>query len=570
MREIRSDKFLELLESEEIIDVHTLHSLQDRHQRNHSALLEDILDKGLADREVVGEAWAKSLGLAFVNPLSITITCEETKEIPIDMARKILSVGLYIINGVMTMAMNDPTNRQLVESLERLLQHRISPVYAHATDVERAIEQHYHADLSFDEALRQFEAYTENLRQTDDDRYVLANLVDANALIDITNRILHAAFKQRASDIHIEPFKDNCRIRLRVDGKLRELATVPKKIHQALIVRIKFISELDIAESRLPQDGRFSVEFGTYEHSFRVSTCPSVHGEKAVLRLLGQAGKKGLPTLDELFFSTSNLARFRASLSMPNGIFICTGPTGSGKTTTLYSAIDFLNDCDRNIMTIENPVEYQLEGVNHFEVRHNIGLDFARVMRAALRQDPDILLVGEIRDEETALIATEAALTGHLVLTSLHTKNAAQAILRLVEMGVEPHLVAPALNAVMSQRLVGHICEHCKEPYNPKREILERYFIPETIDETIPFYRGRGCSNCFKTGFQGRIAVHEIIEVSEKMRDFIVEGVPTHKIQNEARRIGFSSLREDALGKAILGLTTLEEVERLTNAEYEL
>lgn len=570
MREIRSDKFVELLDKAQVLDVHTLHSLQDRHQRDHSGLLEEILDKGYCDRELIGELWAQSLGVAFVNPMSITINCEETKNIPIDMAKRILAIGLYQIDDCITMAMNDPTNRQLVESLERLLQFRVSPVYAHADDIEHAIEQHYHADLSFDEALRQLEAYTEGMRQTEDDRTALSKLVEANALIEITNRILHAAFKQRASDIHIEPFKEYSRIRLRVDGKLRELTTVPKDIHKALIVRIKFISELDIAETRLPQDGRFNIQFGSFEHNFRVSTCPALHGEKAVLRLLGQAGKKGIPTLDELSFSVSNLARIRSSLSLPNGIFICTGPTGSGKTTTLYSAIDFLNDSYRNIMTIENPVEYQLTGVNHFEVRHGIGLNFARVMRAALRQDPDILLVGEIRDEETALIATEAALTGHLVLTSLHTKNAAQAVLRLVEMGIEPHLVAPALNAVMSQRLVGHICEHCKEAYHPPREVLERYFLPDSIDETIPFYRSRGCSKCFKSGYQGRIAVHEIIEVSENMRDYIVSGAPAHQIQSEARRIGFSSLREDALSKAILGLTTLEEVERLTNAEYRM
>ncbi len=568
MREIRCDKFPELLEQDHLIDPPTLNSLTTRFPRNHSAMMVDILDKGLVNRNDLGETWARALGTTYVDPLSINITSEETKEIPVEMAKKIKAIGLYNFNGYITMAMEDPTNIKLVESLERLLQHRISPVYSHGDDVIHAIDLHYHVDLSFDEALQQLEAYTEGLEQGLDDRTALTNLVEANALVDITNRILYSAFRQRASDIHIEPGRKYSRIRLRVDGKLRELAKVPAKIHKALLVRIKFISELNIAEHRLPQDGRFNLQLGSYDQNFRVSTCPSIHGEKAVLRILGQAGKKGLPSFDELYFSNNNLKRFRHTLNHPNGIFICTGPTGSGKTTTLYSALDYLNQSDRNIMTIENPVEYQLPGVNHFEVQHKIGLDFANILRSALRQDPDVMLIGEIRDKETARIATEAALTGHLVLTTLHTNNAIQAVIRLIEIGVEPYMLAPSLNGVMSQRLVGHICDECKEAYIPAKEVLERYFLPETISDNIPFYRGAGCKSCFKSGFKGRIAVQEFVEISEYMRELINDKAPLHEIEAEARRIGYTSLREDALKKALLGLTTLDEVERVTNPEY--
>jgi type IV pilus assembly protein PilB len=334
-----------------------------------------------------------------------------------------------------------------------------------------------------------------------------------------------------------------------------------------MLVRIKFLAEMDIANSLTPQDGRFSMEVAAFEQNFRISTCPGLHGEKIVIRLLGQAGQKGVPTFDQLFLAKSNLKRFRNAVSKPNGLYIVTGPTGSGKTTTLYSALDYLNDRDRNIMTIEDPVEYQLPGVNHFEVNHKSGRDFKSILRSALRQDPDIILVGEIRDAETAKIATEAALTGHLVLSTLHTNNAIQAILRLTEIGVDPFMVAPSINGVMSQRLVGRICESCKESYTPNEEVLNKYFEPGTA-RNATLFRGRGCNSCRNTGISGRVAIHEVLEISEEMRSMISNCDPLDKLQAAAREIGCMSLRVDALKKAILGLTTIEEVEKATVPEY--
>ncbi|MDQ8202284.1 GspE/PulE family protein [Pelagicoccus sp. SDUM812003] len=568
MREIDSPKFIELVEASKLIEPSTLNALVNRFNKDHSGLLLEVVEKGYLKRNFAGELWARALGVTFVDPLSIEITCKDSDRIPIEMARRLKAIGLYKFDGYMTIAMEDPTNHKLIESLERYLQCRVSPVFAHPEDISHAIDLHYQTNISFDDALKTLEAFTAGEAMAKKDSAELLEMVKSSSMVELSNHVLYSAFRQRASDIHIEAHKNHGIIRLRVDGHLRDLIELPKEIHQALLVRIKFLSELDISDTRLPQDGRFSINIASFSQNFRVSTCPGLHGEKAVIRILGQAGKKGLPSFDELYFSKPNMKRFRNVVAKPNGIFIVTGPTGSGKTTTLYSALDYLNDRNRNIMTIENPVEYQLPGVNHFEVKHGIGLNFASILRAALRQDPDIILVGEIRDHETAKIATEAALTGHMVLTTLHTNNATQAILRLVEIGVDPYMVAPAINGVMSQRLVSKICDHCKEAYQPKPEVLEQYFLEDTIRKHA-FFRGKGCTSCHQTGFSGRIAVHEIVEVSEEMREMITNRAPLHELQAAANRVGFRSLREDALKKALLGLTTLDEVERVTVPEYQ-
>lgn len=567
MREIQSPKFIESLEKSNLIEANILNGLISRFGKDHSGLLLDIVDKGLIRRNIVGEMWARSLGVTFVEPLSIDITCTEQQRIPLEMARRLKAIALYELHGYLTIAMEDPTNIKLIESLERYLQLRVSAVFALPDDITHAIDLHYQANMSFDEALKSLEAFTQGEKLLEKDGQALLDLVNSSSVVEMSNQVLYSAFKQRASDIHIESHKKHGMVRLRVDGHLRDLVELPKPVLQALLVRMKFLSELDISDTRLPQDGRFTLEIASFSQNFRVSTCPGIHGEKAVIRILGQAGKKGLPSFEELYFSKPNMKRFRNTISRPNGIFIVTGPTGSGKTTTLYSALDYLNDRNRNIMTIENPVEYQLPRVNHFEVRHDIGLDFSRILRSALRQDPDIILVGEIRDFETAKIATEAALTGHMVLTTLHTNTAAQAILRLLEIGVEPSMVAPSLNGVMSQRLVSRICEHCKEAYTPKKDILHQYFLDDSILD-LPFYRGVGCPACHQTGFSGRVAVHEIVEISDEIREMISNHRPLHEIQKASERVGYRSLREDALKKALLGITTLDEVERVTIPEY--
>jgi len=568
MREIKSEKFVALVEETNRIDKVVFNSLVNRFPSNHSGLLAEIVDKGHLRSEHAGELWARSIGSTFVDPMSIRITVDVEDYIPVEMAKKIRSVPLYELDNCVTIAMEDPMNLQLIDSLQRFTQKKISPVFALPQDISQAIDIHYQAELSFDEAVKELQGFGDNESIDKEDGEALVELINSNALVETTNRIFYAAFKHRASDIHIESHKNFGRIRLRVDGTLRDLAEVPKKIQQAIIVRIKFLSQLDIADSRMPQDGRFSLELGAFEQNFRVSTCPALHGEKCVVRILGQAGKKSVPTFDEMLLSKSNLKRFRNAVAKPNGVFIVTGPTGSGKTTTLYSALDYLNERGSNIMTIEDPVEIQLPGANHFEVKHKIGLDFKRILRSALRQDPDVILVGEIRDQETAKIATEAALTGHMVLTTLHTNSAVQAITRLIEIGVEPYMVAPSLNGVMSQRLLGRICAQCKEAFHPSEEVLDNYFEPDSYDDPI-FFRGSGCRHCHQTGYSGRVAVHEVVELSEEMREAIAVNAPIHEILAAAKEIGYTSMREDALKKATLGLTTLDEVERITVPEYK-
>lgn len=568
MREIKSDKFLDLVEATGKIEPEVFSSLANKYTDNHSALLLEIVDKGYLRRETAGELWARSIGSTYVDPMSINISCEDDRQLPPDMAKRVGAIPLYEFNGHITLAMADPTDYKLVESLERFLQYRISPVFSLPDDIEQAIDIHYNSDMSFDRALEELEALSSGeLATMDADQ--LIRMVESSELVEITNRMFITAFKQSASDIHIESHKGSGLLRFRVNGHLHDIVRLPEKVKNAMIIRIKFLADMDIANSLLPQDGRFTMELSSFEQNFRISTCPGLHGEKAVLRLLGKASDKGVPTFDQLFLSRSNLKRFRNAVSKPNGIYIVTGPTGSGKTTTLYSALDYLNDRDINIMTIEDPVEYQLPGVNHFEVNHQAGLDFQSILRSALRQDPDIILVGEIRDVETAKIATEAALTGHLVLTTLHTNTAVQAILRLTEIGVDPYMVAPSVNGVMAQRLVGRLCENCKEPYTPQEEVLKRYFHLDSV--TYPtFYRARGCKSCHTTGFSGRIAIHEVIEISDEMRDMISSNATPFQLQQAAQKIGCRSLRVDALKKALLGLTTIEEVERVTVAEYDL
>jgi len=567
MREIKSEKFLALVEETEKIEPETLSAMANKYKDNHSNLLLEIVDKGYLRSDVAGELWARAIGSTFVDPMSINISCEGEQTLPLDMAKRVKAIPLYEFNGYITLAMEDPMNRQIVESLERYLQYRVSPVFALPQDIEQAIGLHYNTDLSFDSALEELEVLSNGGDLSAMDGEQLIKMVESSELVHLTNRMFITAFKQNASDIHLESHKGSGLIRFRVHGHLRDIVHLPEKVKNAMLVRIKFLAQMDIANALTPQDGRFSMEVAAFEQNFRISTCPGLHGEKIVIRLLGQAGQKGVPTFDQLFLAKSNLKRFRNAVSKPNGLYIVTGPTGSGKTTTLYSALDYLNDRDRNIMTIEDPVEYQLPGVNHFEVNHQAGRDFKSILRSALRQDPDIILVGEIRDVETAKIATEAALTGHLVLSTLHTNNAIQAILRLTEIGVDPFMVAPSINGVMSQRLVGRICESCKEAYVPNEEVLNKYFLPGTA-RNATLYRGRGCSSCRNTGISGRVAIHEVLEVSEEMRSMISNCDPLDKLQNAAREIGCMSLRVDALKKAILGLTTIEEVEKTTVPEY--
>ncbi len=539
-------------------------SLASRHEG--AALVQAIIDEKILTKDDACRHWADTIRVAYVDPFASVITDEALARIPAEIARKTQTIGLYVLNGVLTAAMADPTDAVLVRRLSQIAQMPLSPVFALPREIDDAVSIHYCTEKGLEESLNELER-SSLFDKPEIAGEKLAQLVENDALIQILDEIIYFALRERASDIHIEAQENVCRIRFRVDGNLREILTYSRKLHRALISRIKILCNLNITEMRFPQDGRFTIPVGTQTANFRVSTIPSAFGEKAVIRILAMTGRKAMLTLDKMMISQTILQPFKRLIQNPNGIIFVTGPTGSGKTTTLYAALHEINSPDINISTIEDPIEIQLPGINQSQINTNIDLKFATILRALMRQDPDAILVGEIRDLETAKIATEAALTGHIVFATLHTNTAPQAIIRLMEIGVEPFMVAPSVIGVLAQRLVARICENCKEAYYPSRETLAKYFHEEGLTE-VPFFRGRGCPACRHTGYKGRIAFHELVLVTEEIRTLISEGRSVQEITRAAAKVGYKPLRYDGLKKVLLGLTTIDEIEHSTSFEW--
>ncbi len=542
-----------------------LESLVSRHG-DSIKLLEAVIADKLTVKDEACRYWADSLNVAYVDPFVSTITEEAVEKIPAEVAKKAQAIGLYVIDGVLTAAMAEPHQADLVKRLSLIAQMPVSPVFALPREIEDAIAIHYCTEQNLEESLGQLER-SSLFDKPELAGEMLAELADNNALVQILDEIIYFAMRERATDIHIEAQETISRIRFRIDGNLREILTYSRKLHRALISRVKILSGLNISESRFPQDGRFSMPIGTQTANFRVSTIPSAYGEKSVIRVLAMSGKKTMMTLDKMMISQTILQPFKRLVRNPNGILFVTGPTGSGKTTTLYAALNEINSADINISTIEDPIEIQLAGVNQTQVNAHIDLKFSNVLRALMRQDPDAILVGEIRDLETAKIATEAALTGHVVFATLHTNTAPQAIVRLIEIGVEPYMVAPSVIGVLAQRLAARICESCKEAYQPTREVLMKYFQEEGLSD-VSFYRGRGCQKCRLTGYKGRVAFHELVLITEEIRALISDGKSSQEITRAAAKVGYKPLRYDGLKKVLLGLTTIDEIEASTAPEW--
>jgi type IV pilus assembly protein PilB len=529
-------------------------------------LVQAIVDEKILIKDDACRYWADSLNVAYVDPFASVITEEAVAKIPVEVARKVKAIGLYVMNGVLTVAMSTPADGDLVRRLGQIAQVPVSPVFALPREIEDAIAVHYSTEKGLEESLTELE------RSSLFDRpeiagEKLAQLAENNALVQILDEIVYFAMRERATDIHIEPHETHCRIRFRIDGNLREILTYSRKLHRALISRLKILCNLNIAETRFPQDGRFSMPVGSQLANFRVSTLPTAFGEKAVIRILAATGKKAMLTLDKMVMSQTILQPFKRLIQNPNGIIFVTGPTGSGKTTTLYAALNEINTPGMNISTIEDPIEIQMPGVTQTQVNANIDLKFSTILRSLMRQDPDVILIGEIRDLETAKIATEAALTGHIVFATLHTNTAPQAIVRLLEIGVEPYMVAPSIIGVLAQRLAARICEACKEAYYPSRETLQKYFDDEGLTD-VPFFRGRGCPACRHTGYKGRVAFHELVLITEEIRTLISEGRSVQEITRAAAKVGYKPLRYDGLKKVLLGLTTIDEIEQNTSFEW--
>lgn len=566
MQNPRNKLFVEKVSSLPDFDyIREIHALLDQHS-NGLDLLSAVIDQKLISKDDACRLWGDVIGHAYVDPFASVITEDAVASIPPEIAKKVKCIGLYVLAGTLTVALATPEDKELVRRLSQIAQIPVSPVFALEREIEDAIAIHYSNEKSIEESLAGLERAS-IFDQADVSNERLALLADSDSIIAFVDEIVYYALRERATDIHIEPQETLARVRFRVDGNLREMLTYSRKLHRAFISRLKIISNLNISESRFPQDGRFSMSIGTQTANFRFSCIPTQYGEKAVIRILAFSGKRAMMTLDKMMMSQNVLQPFKRLIGNPNGIIFVTGPTGSGKTTTLYAALHEINTPSVNISTIEDPIEIQLAGVTQTQVNAHIDLKFSTILRALLRQDPDVVLIGEIRDLETAKIATEAALTGHIVFATLHTNTAAQAIVRLMEIGVEAYMVAPSVIGVLAQRLAARICESCKEPYHPSRELLSKYFLEEGLTD-VPFYRGRGCPACRGTGYKGRIAFHELIVITEEIRTLISERRSAQEITRAAAKIGYRSLRYDGLKKVLLGLTTIEEIEANTSFEW--
>ncbi len=463
---------------------------------------------------------------------------------------------------VFIVAVNDPGNFSAVDDLARIAD---LETYRLVLSTKQAILAAI--NLSFDlnqdsaqQLVQDMEDENDIISQIEDTADLLEDTSDA-PIIKLVNHILSQSIKARASDIHIEPYQDSFKVRYRVDGILYDLLSPPKWIQPALTSRIKVMSKLNIAEKRLPQDGRFEVRIGSQMIDVRVSTLPIQYGERVVMRLLNKSSS--IFELNEIGLSQAQLKLISELVRSPNGIILVTGPTGSGKTTTLYSVLSSINTPDINIITIEDPVEYQLKGISQIQVNPKIDLTFARGLRSIMRQDPDVILIGEIRDRETAEIAVQSALTGHLVFSTLHTNDSASAITRLVDIGVEPFLISSSLLAVIAQRLVRVLCEHCKEPYKPDMTLQALGVRPDRLGK-YTFYRAKGCDKCFHTGYRGRIGIYEIMIMGHKIKTLIQRTYDSFQIKQEALKLGMVTLRRDGIEKVLRGITTIEEVIRVT------
>jgi type IV pilus assembly protein PilB len=531
--------------------------------------LQDALVKQqyLSANEVMS-AVAEFNGLQFVDMTDLTIAKSVIELVPESVARENVVLPLELEGNTLKILTADPTNYDTVQKLQFILNKDIVPVLAVQEQIQEAINKNYGQTEteSVDSLLVEFTDTAIEFTQTES-AGTMANADDSDApVVRLVNLIISEAINLRASDIHIEPFADRVRVRYRIDGVLVERDAAPRRLLLPLLSRLKIMGSIDISEKRRPQDGRIKMTVHGKHFDLRVSMLPSVHGQSAVMRILDRGNIQ--VSIKDLGFAEDDYIRFQQIIKRPNGIFLVTGPTGSGKTTTLYSALNELNRPDRKIITAEDPVEYYLPGINQVEVKHGIGLDFARIIRAMLRQAPNIILVGEIRDKETAEIAVQASLTGHLVFSTLHTNDAPSAVTRLADIGVPPFLIASSIIAIMGQRLVRVNCPKCKEPYRPEAtEIRASGITPEQI-EKANFMKGRGCNHCRQTGYRGRQGIFEMLRMTSVIRELTFAQAPTQEIRRKARaQAGMRSLLEDGLIKIVKGTTTFDEVLSTCHAE---
>jgi len=539
-----------------------------RQQKATGTMLGEVLvDQGLLTPQVLVQALARAIGVpgvvlrhGLIDPSLLTLIGE-------DEAERLRAIPLFKVRDEITVAMAEPQSLPAIDRLAQLTGCSVRPVLAMENNIREFVKKYAGGNVDVDAFLTSLaESDVEVVERESVDEGPATDLdqmVDGSPIVNLVNVALLRAVKDGASDIHVEPDKKGTRIRYRMDGSLRDLMKPPAGMHAAIVSRVKIIGKMDIAEKRLPQEGRVRIVAEGREVDLRVSSIPTLLGEKLVIRVLDKQNLK--VRLEDLGFRTEELDSFKRVLRQPHGLVLVTGPTGSGKTTTLYSALDLLRSPERNIITVEDPVEYQLDLVNQIQVNDGIGLSFARVLRSVLRQDPDVIMVGEIRDEETARVAVQAALTGHGVLATLHTNDAPGAVARLLDMNVESYLLSAAINGVVAQRLARTVCPECATKYYPSETVLADAGLGDMAGRS--FRKGAGCQACHDSGFRGRLGVYEFMEVTPDIRRLIYRNAPTHEIRHRLRDLGRLSLREEGVLLAIAGKTSLEEVLRVTHSD---
>jgi type IV pilus assembly protein PilB len=564
-----NERIGELLVKENLLSADQLQKARSGAAVSGKRLGSEITGMGFLEESELTDFVAKQYGVPSIDLDEFDVSPEVTQLIPEDVATKHTVVPVNRAGSTLILATADPSNIFALDDIKFLTGYNIQPVVASEDAIKRAIEKHYEQADVLDEVMAGFDDSDIDLVQGEEelDAGELGREAEDAPVVKLVNLILTDAVKRSASDIHVEPYEKSFRVRYRIDGVLYEVMKPPLKLKNALTSRIKIMSELDIAERRLPQDGRIKLKMGRgREMDFRVSVLPTLFGEKIVLRLLDKSNLQ--LDMTKLGFEKEQLKGFKHSIHQPFGMVLVTGPTGSGKTTTLYSALSELNQVGENLSTAEDPVEFNLSGINQVQMHEDIGLNFAAALRSFLRQDPDIIMVGEIRDFETAEIAVKAALTGHMVLSTLHTNDAPSTVNRLLNMGIEPFLVASSVNCIVAQRLARRICEQCKEP-DPEVAVEELVDAGMSEDEAkgIAPARGTGCSNCSDTGFKGRIACYEVMVMTEELKEYVLNGASSTEIKREAIRGGMVTLRRSALNMMHDQSITLSEVFRVSTAD---
>jgi type IV pilus assembly protein PilB len=561
--------FLEILVRNKLLTQEQVNEAKKTARSSGISTGDALVKLGYCTPELVAKARAKSQGLEYVKLDGIDIPPHVVQLVPEAIAREHAVLPLAEENGVLKIAISDPDDLEVLDKLQFVVNRKLKLALAPRDTIATAVNKLYTRGNAAEEMMKEvteevpFEEVGGGIGDIGDEP------VDETSapIIRLVQHVITEAVTSRASDIHIEPFEDRVRIRYRIDGVLAERDSIPKKLLGAVLSRVKILSKIDIAERRRPQDGRIKVSVKDKELDLRVSVMPSNHGQTVVMRLLDKDNIK--VGLKQLGMNDEDLRQMNTLIRRPNGIILVTGPTGSGKTTTLYAGLNELNRPDRKIITAEDPVEYYLPGINQVEVKHSIGLDFARIIRSMLRQAPNVILVGEMRDSETAEMGIQASLTGHLVFSTLHTNDAPSAVTRMVDMGVPAYLVASSVIAILAQRLVRKVCPKCTQPFSPPEAVIEAAGLTPEMVAKARFAKGKGCSNCNRTGYRGRIGIYELMMMTSRIRELSFQGASSQQLRKAAIAQGMHTLFDDGLDKAMKGVTTLEEVFRNAKRQDE-